>query len=125
MRRLLTLVIIVFTLGNTSLAAGSGPVRYAPQTVLARFNLNMTESEIKLELAGKGLAPEKLLVRRLNIWKLKVDTTRFDAVSALAMVRNWPFVVHAQLDHYLALRTIRSEERRVGKGCRSRWSPYH
>ena len=23
------------------------------------------------------------------------------------------------------LRTIRSEERRVGKECRSRWSPYH
>ena len=24
-----------------------------------------------------------------------------------------------------ALRKIRSEERRVGKECRSRWSPYH
>ena len=23
------------------------------------------------------------------------------------------------------LKTIRSEERRVGKECRSRWSPYH
>ena len=23
------------------------------------------------------------------------------------------------------LRTLRSEERRVGKECRSRWSPYH
>ena len=26
---------------------------------------------------------------------------------------------------YVALRTTRSEERRVGKECRSRWSPYH
>ena len=25
----------------------------------------------------------------------------------------------------IALRKIRSEERRVGKECRSRWSPYH
>ena len=25
----------------------------------------------------------------------------------------------------LAADTIRSEERRVGKECRSRWSPYH
>ena len=25
----------------------------------------------------------------------------------------------------LAFDTIRSEERRVGKECRSRWSPYH
>ena len=24
-----------------------------------------------------------------------------------------------------AVRTYRSEERRVGKECRSRWSPYH
>ena len=24
-----------------------------------------------------------------------------------------------------ALRLVRSEERRVGKECRSRWSPYH
>ena len=24
-----------------------------------------------------------------------------------------------------ALATVRSEERRVGKECRSRWSPYH
>jgi len=27
--------------------------------------------------------------------------------------------------HNLDLRTMRSEERRVGKECRSRWSPYH
>src|SRR5260221_14264396 len=26
------------------------------------------------------------------------------------------------IDHFL---TVRSEERRVGKECRSRWSPYH
>ena len=25
----------------------------------------------------------------------------------------------------LAIKEIRSEERRVGKECRSRWSPYH
>ena len=27
--------------------------------------------------------------------------------------------------HLVALPTSRSEERRVGKECRSRWSPYH
>src|SRR3712207_8186764 len=27
--------------------------------------------------------------------------------------------------HLAAARTLRSEERRVGKECRSRWSPYH
>ena len=37
-------------------------------------------------------------------------------------------LVHAIMDALLgaaALRDIRSEERRVGKECRSRWSPYH
>ena len=28
-------------------------------------------------------------------------------------------------DHMAALPELRSEERRVGKECRSRWSPYH
>ena len=28
-------------------------------------------------------------------------------------------------DSYLAEDVLRSEERRVGKECRSRWSPYH
>ena len=29
------------------------------------------------------------------------------------------------LKHYNAAEVARSEERRVGKECRSRWSPYH
>ena len=29
------------------------------------------------------------------------------------------------VDHSMALYGVRSEERRVGKECRSRWSPYH
>ena len=27
--------------------------------------------------------------------------------------------------HFSAIQSDRSEERRVGKECRSRWSPYH
>ena len=30
-----------------------------------------------------------------------------------------------EIDAVLSLRPSRSEERRVGKECRSRWSPYH
>ena len=30
-----------------------------------------------------------------------------------------------QLNFALHLNSVRSEERRVGKECRSRWSPYH
>ena len=34
--------------------------------------------------------------------------------------------IYIGLDHgYGNIKTARSEERRVGKECRSRWSPYH
>jgi len=33
--------------------------------------------------------------------------------------------LETKLDRLLARRQRRSEERRVGKECRSRWSPYH
>ena len=36
-----------------------------------------------------------------------------------------PSDVLAQTSSFLSLLTTRSEERRVGKECRSRWSPYH
>ena len=32
-------------------------------------------------------------------------------------------IVH--MEHTANYPTVRSEERRVGKECRSRWSPYH
>src|SRR2546422_7259063 len=39
------------------------------------------------------------------------------------------FLVRKLAWHYLpvsfSLQSVRSEERRVGKECRSRWSPYH
>src|SRR5437588_12036056 len=44
---------------------------------------------------------------------------------------NVPVLVDADLNvkaghgRLLACRLLRSEERRVGKECRSRWSPYH
>src|SRR2546430_5334666 len=34
-------------------------------------------------------------------------------------------LLHAHVDPLLDTQLLRSEERRVGKECRSRWSPYH
>ena len=39
--------------------------------------------------------------------------------------RNLPFTTLTFLKNHRAFRFTRSEERRVGKECRSRWSPYH
>ena len=35
------------------------------------------------------------------------------------------YTIIKEIDHQEDIKNIRSEERRVGKECRSRWSPYH
>ena len=42
-------------------------------------------------------------------------------VLAVALLVGWS----ADDIHFTGLTATRSEERRVGKECRSRWSPYH
>ena len=49
---------------------------------------------------------------------LQIGLTEAEATGALLCLD----VTEAVLDEAIALR---SEERRVGKECRSRWSPYH
>ena len=55
--------------------------------------------------------------------QLSEDATR---AAKLAGVIGWP-IGHSLSPrlHGYWLREYRSEERRVGKECRSRWSPYH
>ena len=76
------------------------------------------------------------------------DTT-FEAIAmtiyfvAMIMIGLWAYVRTSDLDDYMLagrdlnpfvaalsagasdISQLRSEERRVGKECRSRWSPYH
>src|SRR3712207_1575373 len=50
----------------------------------------------------------------------------FPSAPRVSLYWDWPYVVvEAGPDEALTWRTGRSEERRVGKECRSRWSPYH
>ena len=50
--------------------------------------------------------------------------TRFDtSIDLRGEIENYRQV--ALIKYYKMLLEIRSEERRVGKECRSRWSPYH
>ena len=61
---------------------------------------------------------------------LYLDFANYYAAVGLDGFENW-YRVQAQeeRDHamlfYQYLQNNRSEERRVGKECRSRWSPYH
>ena len=61
-----------------------------------------------------GNLPDKKQVERLTSQALETPVT----VSGLLAVVPGPAKEPVRLQ-------IRSEERRVGKECRSRWSPYH
>src|SRR2546430_16620111 len=60
-----------------------------------------------------GRREEPLVVRR----------DRFDAAGLLQLPRGWARLVPEH--RAVQLLPDRSEERRVGEECRSRWSPYH
>src|SRR5574340_1594128 len=85
------------------LAAGGEAAKTADETakLLTNFSINM---------AGRASTAEKLITPkeiadRLNIFRAEPG----QEISDVARAR----------------RNQRSEERRVGKECRSRWSPYH
>src|SRR2546430_13075446 len=74
----------------------------------------------------------------LPIWRLRTgDDPRYatrefdeDTWETVAVPKPWEDAGHPDYDGYAWYRTRfslppRSEERRVGKECRSRWSPYH
>src|SRR3712207_9050151 len=54
---------------------------------------------------------------------MHVDGLRLDAVHALVDERATHLL--EELAREVDALSVRSEERRVGKECRSRWSPYH
>ena len=45
--------------------------------------------------------------------------------SNFASENNLDASILAKLEYFNPAGSVRSEERRVGKECRSRWSPYH
>ena len=47
------------------------------------------------------------------------------AVGCKEVVMNWHDDALGRMKYLYADDAVRSEERRVGKECRSRWSPYH
>src|SRR3989449_9528135 len=59
-----------------------------------------------------------------QLGRIAVNLDDPELVRALTRLHTWPL----SLDVCRAIRDLdvrRSEERRVGKECRSRWSPYH
>ena len=53
------------------------------------------------------------------------DVQPDDLVRAIRQTHQGESALHPKVAARLVQHTARSEERRVGKECRSRWSPYH
>ena len=60
---------------------------------------------------------------------LDKKTLTFRVIAGLALLYVGGNLIRSSLadqpEHYVIYALARSEERRVGKECRSRWSPYH
>src|SRR3989454_2663397 len=79
--------------------------------------------EVKISSNYSPDLADALARGRLDVAFLRVEP-QFDL--EYRVVTQEPLVVLMPSDHRLTAReSIRSEERRVGKECRSRWSPYH
>src|ERR1041385_3715284 len=62
---------------------------------------------------------------RLGVWAVLVPVVGGLAIGALARFGSEKIRGHGIPEAMEAILIGRSEERRVGKECRSRWSPYH
>ena len=81
------------------------PIKIAIETVAFQ---EFFKDKLKDEFAAKGIS--------LSVCELKNSVAKELRLDALA-----PYVT----DGTILINAERSEERRVGKECRSRWSPYH
>ena len=85
----------------------------------------MATFEIKMPKLGESITEGTIIS-----WSVKVgDTVEEDdvlfEVSTAKVSAEIPSPVEGKVKQLLFNEGDRSEERRVGKECRSRWSPYH
>src|SRR2546422_10440480 len=87
----------------------------ADSAAVANARLNLEWAAIRAPIGGRT---GRLLVREGNL-------VRANSPDPLVVINQiHPILVRFAVPER-ALGDIRSEERRVGKECRSRWSPYH
>ena len=88
----------------------------------------MCSSDLTLSEFGT-FTTQMVLDQNANVGDYRIIVTEVKADQKLSKVFNGNFVVQRFQTEKMQLtledRKSRSEERRVGKECRSRWSPYH
>ena len=93
----------------------------------------LSQAQAVVHLAGEPVAQRWTPAARRRIRQSRVDGTRRLVEGIAAAAEPPPVRVCASAVGYYGSRgeellteeAARSEERRVGKECRSRWSPYH
>src|SRR2546422_10817826 len=98
MKRLVLAVLVLGCAATVALAQGGAPRTPLPARVTAKLGM----------LNVPALSPLWLLPEYAAAYNIQIETVMFQRFA----------------DGRTALAS-RSEERRVGKECRSRWSPYH
>src|SRR2546430_15348765 len=97
---------------------------YAMERKVAQTELEPAEYETLVVAARKsGLTLKEALRQAALRWAMEesgIDPK--DPIFDIPLGRRKPLAIRLKGE---ALRRARSEERRVGKECRSRWSPYH
>ena len=103
MKKIKLLAIINFTANFVFL---QNEPSYDDNYLIARFDSSLTKNEIQVFLDDTNVSLDKLLLRKLNIWRLSVNLSRSTTETAKAEVGTLAVVTHVQHDHYVTQRTI-------------------
>ena len=96
---------------------------YGEQKILDRVSLNVEDGEIMVIMGGSGSGKSTLLRYMLGLHRPDSGSVRlFGKDTSTLSGREW---TEFRKKTGVSFQGGRSEERRVGKECRSRWSPYH
>src|SRR3989449_11734782 len=96
-----------------------------------RFKFKLEALQKAVEVLHRSKYADQALLRELRraIQKTEADLAIYNEAyrsQKPAPVEKHQIIVETDLpDYFLTTAQKRSEERRVGKECRSRWSPYH
>src|SRR5256884_8240817 len=88
------------------------------------FRREQVNRELDEELKGfLEMAAEEKVKQGMNrkdaLRAVRLESGNLEVTKETVRSAGWEFVLEA------CCQDLRSEERRVGKECRSRWSPYH
>src|SRR3712207_9475470 len=96
-------------------------IRRPPRSTLFPYTTLFRSLPRAIGISLPALSGEAILLVKAT--PLAATITVVDLMGAANIIRAKTFRVYEPL--LLVAAVYRSEERRVGKECRSRWSPYH